>query len=282
MNNGNALATQPVSRDEWQIMLEQAGALVKSGFLPKDVSTAEKATAIILKGRELNVPPMHALSTIVVIQGKPTVSPELMAALVERDYGPQALIVEETTDSACVVSCWKPGWNRRREVTFTIEDAKRAGLLGNQTWQKYPDAMLRSRAISKACKTYFQASIGGMYTSEEMGAIVNADGDVVDVPSAPSLPSIQRAPVVREIEQPPAEVVTDDGEIIEAPSFTPRLSDEDDGWITRIEEAQSQPELAKLGNAMLKAGIRGSTHPARVALKARMSEISESIMLGVG
>jgi hypothetical protein len=177
-NTNNALTA--VSRDEWSVMTEQASMLVKTGFLPKDINTPEKAIAIMLKGRELNVPAMHALSTITVIQGKPTVSPELMAALVERDYGSNALIVEHTTDEQCVVSCLKPGWDKRRIVEFTIEEAKRAGLLSNQTWQKYPAAMLRSRAISKACKTHFQASIGGMYTPEELGASVEViDGEVV-------------------------------------------------------------------------------------------------------
>lgn len=188
----NALAnTQPVSRDDWSVMLEQATMLVKTNFLPKDVNTPEKAVAIMLKGRELNIPPMHALSTIAVIQGKPTVSPELMAALVERDYGSNALIVEETNPERCVVSCCKPGWDKRRVVSFSMQEAIAAGLPNkNPTWKTYPEAMLRSRAISKACKTHFQASIGGMYTPEEMGAVVNEDGAYEALPTDQALPGV--------------------------------------------------------------------------------------------
>lgn len=189
-------ALTTVGKDEWSVMLEQASMLVKTGFLPKDINTPEKAVAVMLKGRELNIPPMHALATIAVIQGKPTVSPELMAALVERDYGSNALIVEETTADRCVISCCKPGWDKRRTVTFTMAEATAAGLPNtNPTWKKYPKAMLRSRAISVACKTHFQASIGGMYTHEEMGAVVNEDGSYEALPPTPETQGVGFNPI---------------------------------------------------------------------------------------
>ena len=182
-NVNNALsAQQGISLSNWDAMRQQAEVLVKSGFLPRDINTPEKAIAVMMTGAELNIPPMQALRQIAIIQGKPTVSPELMAALVERDYGSNALIVEESTQERCVVSCLKPGWDKRRSISFTILDAQRAKL-ETDTWKKYPVAMLRSRAISIACKTYFQASIGGMYTGEELGGTpeeLGADVDVVD------------------------------------------------------------------------------------------------------
>ena len=77
------------SREEWTTMLDMASMLVKTGFLPAAIKTPEQATAIILKGIELSVPPMYALSNIVVINGKPTCGAELMLALVHRDHGPR-------------------------------------------------------------------------------------------------------------------------------------------------------------------------------------------------
>lgn len=183
MSNERALAT--VSGGDWQTMIDQASVLVKSGFLPSHIKTPEQAVAVMLTGRELGIPTMTALRSIAVIQGKPTLAAELMAALIERDYGPLGLRVEETNDGGCTVSYWKPGWPDRKSYEFTIEQAKQAGLTGDN-WRKYPAAMLRARCISAVAKMAFQATLGGLYTAEEMGApvIVTEDGEVVYAPES--------------------------------------------------------------------------------------------------
>jgi hypothetical protein len=253
--NHNALAA--VTRDEWSVMLEQASMLVKTGFLPKDINTPEKAVAVMLKGRELNIPPMHALSTIAVIQGKPTVSPELMAALVERDYGSNALIVEETDSDHCVVSCCKPGWDKRRVVSFTMAEATNAGLPNkNPTWKTYPEAMLRSRAISKACKTHFQASIGGMYTPEEMGAVVNEDGAYEALPATqpirPNEPVWDTQPILNE---PDTMIDMETGEIMDG-DF-PGVGDL---IIEALESTTDKRDLATLKRRIRDENLTDNTH----------------------
>lgn len=163
-------------------MVEGAKTLLRSGLLPEQVNTPEKAVVIMLKGQELGIPPMEAMSRINVIKGKPSLSASLMAALVERAYGPKALIVEEATNDHCTVSVWKPGWDKRRTITFSMADAKQAGIL-SQMYQKYPRAMLRSRAISEACETHFQSIVGGLYTPEELGADPAEEDIIGDTPA---------------------------------------------------------------------------------------------------
>ena len=57
---------------DWDSKMRFADQLVKTGFLPKAVDTAGKALAIIFAGQEIGIPPMHALRSINVIQGKPS------------------------------------------------------------------------------------------------------------------------------------------------------------------------------------------------------------------
>lgn len=201
MTQNRALA--PIERGTWQTMVEQAATLVKSGFLPAHIKTPEQAVAVMLTGQELGIPAMTALRTVAVIQGKVTLQAELMAALIERDYGANALRVEETDDTACLVSYHKPGWPERKHYTFTIEDAKQAGL-GGVNWQKYPAAMLRARCISAVAKMAFQATLGGIYTPEEMDApvTVTEDGEVVYDPPAPIDDVIDAAPAPTPIAEP--------------------------------------------------------------------------------
>ena len=63
------------------------------------------------------------------------------------------------------------------EVGFTIEDAKRAGLIKPKGhWEKFPGEMLRSRTTSKAIRMLCPEIVAGYYTPEEIEDM-NDNGD---------------------------------------------------------------------------------------------------------
>lgn len=162
------------ARSEWQVMREMSEALHESGLLPSWIKTPMAALAVIQKGKELGLQPMYALARISMIEGKPCCDAEGMAAMIYRDHGPNALTFVETTPDACTIEYRRAG-GRPGRLTFTIEDARRAGLLNKQNWKNYPQAMLRARAISAAARMAFPDTIGGLYTPEELGAEVSID-----------------------------------------------------------------------------------------------------------
>ena len=52
---------------------------------------------------------------------------------------------------------------------ITMEDAKRAGLLGKTSWQRYPEDMLFARALSRGARRFCPDALGGaIYTPEEL------------------------------------------------------------------------------------------------------------------
>lgn len=170
---------------EWEAMKSQADVLVKSGFLPDAVTTPEKAIAIMLKGRELDIPPMQALSQINIIKGKPTISAELMLALCYRAIPGFKAEPTEDTDKAFTIRLTRPGMLPYLS-RFTIEDATKAGLTSKDggMYSKYPKAMLRARAVSAGLRLYCPDAISGMsYTPEEMGAVVDENGEIISVES---------------------------------------------------------------------------------------------------
>ena len=148
-------------------MLEFATHLVKSGFLPTAVNTAEKALAIILTGNELGIPPMQALRQIHVIQGKPTMSVELMLGFAYSRIPGFICEVLESNNTHCVVKMSRPNHNPYTH-TFTMEDARNLGLTGKDNWKKQPAVMLRWRCISAALKVVAPDAISGLYTPEEL------------------------------------------------------------------------------------------------------------------
>lgn len=230
------------STSEWRTMVEMAGMLVPTGFLPSTIKTAEQAVAIILKGRELRVPPMYALSNIVVVQGKPTCSAELMLALIYRDHGDDAVIVEESTPTACHVLYKRRAWSAPRAFAFTMDDARTAKLDGKDTWRQYPQAMLRARCVSAVARLAFPDSIAGMYTPEELGAAVRVteDGAVeVDTTPLPAGQSPRMRALVQEMDAAVAE--SDDPE---PPPRQPVMQPED---FFRDEPTQHEQEQQPAG-----------------------------------
>lgn len=167
-----------MTRETLDLMLAEAQQYVDSGLLPTSIKTPAAALLIMKAGRELGIPATYALRNIHVISNRPTCSAELMMTLVHQRYGPSRILVKESTSQRCVVLCRPLGWDVTVETVWTLEDAKQAKLLNKPgPWQEYPRAMLRSRAVSEACRTHFPAAIAGMYTPEELGAPVSVDGN---------------------------------------------------------------------------------------------------------
>lgn len=165
------------SKDEFFVIKEICNNAMASQLLPKNL-TLPGAVLVALKGRELGIPPIMALSEIAVINGKTAMSAVLMMSLVQKAY-PHLKVKYDQTETKCTVSVLEnteTGW---QAFSFSMDDAERAGLLfvypGKQPgpWHKFPRAMMRSRAVSEMCRALFPAALmGSVYTPEELGGQV--------------------------------------------------------------------------------------------------------------
>jgi hypothetical protein len=164
--------------------LKELGAIIrKSGFVPSSIKTDEQAVVILLKGQELGLPPMQAFASIAVINGRPTLTAEVMLSLVYKQHEKAGITFVSSTNQECVIEASRPG-GKTSTFTFTLEDAKRAGLLAKGPWEQYPAAMLRARCISAMARAMFPDALAGcVYTPEELGAQVDQEGAVLEVKS---------------------------------------------------------------------------------------------------
>lgn len=172
---------------EWEILTAQAKALVQSGFLPKAIDTPQKAVAIIMLGRELGIAPWASMSSINVIQGKPSVSPQLMLALINRSGQLEDMLVDGD-ERQCSVTMKRKGRAPHTE-SFSIDEARKMNVTGKPTWQSIPGTMLKWRAVAACARVVFPDVILGLYTPDEMGADVAVDEtgnmEVVEVAREP-------------------------------------------------------------------------------------------------
>ena len=165
-----------------QEMMGFANELSKSGIVP--VAYAGRPSAIfaaIQYGREFNIPPMSALQNIAVINGKPTLGTDLMVALAMRhpEWGGYEIVASNETKATVRVyrvSAKLAGKILTYESTFTIEEAKNAGLIRpNSPWEKWRKRMLKHRAMAFAIRDAFPDVLAGSYSYEEMDPDFGAD-----------------------------------------------------------------------------------------------------------
>jgi hypothetical protein len=179
----NTLAYEPTSLDEG---FRMAKILVDSGLTPRGVDTPQKAFLIMAQGRELGLSTMQALGNIYVVEGKVSLSSDLMAAMVLKSPICEYLRVVEMTAERATYSAKRKGGAEFR-FSFSWEDATRAGLTGRATYKANPADMLRHRALSKCVRAVFPDVVSGLYTRDEVE-------DVIDVtPRASVAEVVQQA-----------------------------------------------------------------------------------------
>ena len=146
---------------------EQIAYIASTEVVPKHLrGHPQKMLAVILKGRSLGFDDIQSLDAINFIDGKATLSAEAMVALV-RQKGHSIVIDQRPGESATVTGKRKDSGDEW-SITWTMEMAKQAGLIGKDNWKRYPDTMLTWRAISQVCRFLFPDVLRGVsYTEDE-------------------------------------------------------------------------------------------------------------------
>lgn len=182
---GNTLTTK----------MQYAQAMAGSSLLPGDYRGKPANLLFALEYADaLGIAPIHAITSIHVISGKPSASADLIAASVRRAGHKLRITGDGTRAVAQIIRADDPDFTY--EAVWDKDKAQKAGLWGTGNWAKYPAAMLRSRAITEVARMgASDALFGVIYTPEELGANVDADGAPVDLGEQIPQQVQQQAPV---------------------------------------------------------------------------------------
>lgn len=166
--------------------------LASSTMVPRDYQGKPGNVLVAIQwGREVGLGPLQALQNIAVINGRPSIWGDVAIALVRGHHACQS--VQEGVEGEGEA---RQGWcevTRRGEQpqrrTFSIADAKRAGLWGKAgPWTQYPDRMLQLRARGFAIRDVFSDALRGVMTREEAEDIPAETRHVENLASAPVAP----------------------------------------------------------------------------------------------
>lgn len=129
--------------------------------------------AVVSMARSLNIDPLDALNgALYFVRGRVGMATETMAKLV-RQAGHSVTKDPKSNNSCCILHGKRKDTGDTWSVSFSIEDAKRAGIFqANGPWEKYPDVMCYNRCMSKLFRQLFpDLSKGAGYTLDELKEI---------------------------------------------------------------------------------------------------------------
>ncbi|MBO0728573.1 MAG: hypothetical protein J2P57_04900 [Acidimicrobiaceae bacterium] len=194
----------PATTSEWTTLQQQAEVLAASNYVPRQFKGKPgDIIAVSLMARELGLRPIAALSLIDVIEGSPTLNAEGKVAVV-RAQG--HTITGDTSAAEAVVYGRRADTGDEMTVRFTLEEARKARLIGKDNWQKEPEDMLWARAVTRLCRRLFSDVIAGLsFDTDQLGPMPDIDGTpqaggedggppaAVPTPG-PSAPAVRRRP----------------------------------------------------------------------------------------
>jgi hypothetical protein len=144
-----------------------AKAISYSSFCPESFKNKPFDILIAIQmGKDLSLTPWQSVKNICVIKGVPTLWGDSLLALVRRSKKMDYIREWQEEETAyCEVK-------RKGEPAticyFSMDDAKTAGLLGKDTWKKYPNRMLKMRARSFSLRDTFPDILCGIECAEEV------------------------------------------------------------------------------------------------------------------
>lgn len=108
-----------------------------------------------------------AMRSFHIIEGIPTLKPEVQLGLV-RQAGHSVNVTKSDATGTTLVGR-RADTGDSATVSYTIDDARQAGLLGKQTWKAFPEDMSFARAVARLNRRLFQdVLLGCAYVPEEI------------------------------------------------------------------------------------------------------------------
>lgn len=123
--------------------------------------------AIVQKAKSIGVDPLDALNgSFYFVQGKVEMTSTMMNDLIRRK-GHSITKDKKSNDVICILHGKRKDNGDTWSESFSIEDAKQAGIYRNQ-WLKYPKDMLFARALSRLARQLYPDVIKGCYVDQEI------------------------------------------------------------------------------------------------------------------
>lgn len=166
--------------------------IAESGLAPSSMRQPAQIMAAIMAGAEVGLPPLQAVQSIAIINGRPAMWGDgLLAIVLARKVKVEEWMTGTGDERVAYCKVTRPDTKQVIERYFSVEDAKEAKLWGKKgrdgqdtPWITYPRRMLQMRARSWAIRDGAADITRGIMVREEVedfdeGAVVTKVGPTV-------------------------------------------------------------------------------------------------------
>jgi hypothetical protein len=176
---GAVVSFAPKSLDE---AFRLAKALSMSGnMVPTHFQNEPEMTmAAIIRGQEIGLSPMQALSNIAVINGRASLWGDCLPAMMQRaGHSIDVEVTGEGDKMVATATLTRGDTGKELVRTFSVAEAKKAGLWEKKgPWQQYPNRMLGHRARAWAVRDGAADALMGLQIAEETSDYQSRTKDV--------------------------------------------------------------------------------------------------------
>lgn len=191
----------------WQVMQAMANTFISSGAVPESIKNAAQMIMVFQKGYEIGLQPVESLESLYIVNGKITLWGEAVIALI-MVAGHKVEWAADCDDEKASVTITRKDNGQSMTGTFTMEKARKRGLLktskGNDSifWNKFPENMLKFKALGSIARFIVPDALHGMKIKEEL----EADGEIELLDAGGTTP-ITKSKAVPKVAEAAAEAV---------------------------------------------------------------------------
>ncbi len=141
---------------------------------------AEAIFAVVIRGREMGLGALTALDAFHVIEGKPSPSAHLLIAQAKKHPDCEYFVMVDSSATSATYETKNRRNPRTERITYTLEQAKQAGLCPEEMrtkkidgkdsrsqWEKRPDEMLRKTCAVQLARSAYPDVMLGLTAHEE-------------------------------------------------------------------------------------------------------------------
>lgn len=154
------------SKEQWNTLELITKTFIAAGATPKGIDTAPKMMVVLQAAREIGLSPIEGLNSLYFVNGKVAMYGEAVPSQIYR--AGHAIEWGECNEKTATVTITRGDTGKSMTTTFTMEQAIERGYTKNELYKKFPENMLKWRALSMTAKFICPDALKGIGIKEDM------------------------------------------------------------------------------------------------------------------
>jgi len=181
-----------------------------TNMIPKQYQGKPEDAAVAIQwGMEIGLQPLQSLQNVAVINGSPALWGDALIAIIKGSGQCEYIRSEFDEESMTAIVSTKRKGEPEESRSFSMADAKAAGLASRQTYQQHPKRMLNARARSHVLRDVYADLLRGFQVREISEEDHKVEKDITPSGQSETLKALLSKPSESKTAEPKQESVVE-------------------------------------------------------------------------